>query len=359
MSEDRSAAGPAASDAAPLLRAVARRRAAACADIALADADRLDDWLRITVRALLVSHVRAIEARLRATLANAPELAPFEALHASLAAAHVEIAPPLLAAAGLLHDPELVALLVRRAEEHRFLKTAAAPGERSLLARLITDEDTVLAEHAMALLVAQNRRFDRFQEPALADTELPADLQHRLAWTIAAALRVYLVERHGVGADAADRALAAATARLLAGYDEGETLEARSAQLAVALHDRRRLSAALLGEAVDDGNLPLFVALLAARTGLAAASIWDIVMAGSGRGAALLLRAGDVDRDVAGAVLVRLHGGAGAPVDEARLEAQIDLFDVTSPDQARQALALWRLEPAYRAALARLAGDAA
>jgi hypothetical protein len=46
----------------------------------------------------------------------------------------------------------------------------------------------------MAVLVARSRRLDRFQEPVLARTELPAELQHRLVWTIAAARRAYLVD---------------------------------------------------------------------------------------------------------------------------------------------------------------------
>ncbi len=40
---------------------------------------------------------------------------------------------------------------------------------------------------------------------------------------------------------------------------------------------------------------------------------------------------------------------------EEAVAAQIDLFDTTSPEAARQLLALWRRDPAYRAALGRLA----
>ena len=62
----------------------------------------------------------------------------------------------------------------------------------------------------MALLVAQSRRLDRFQEPLIPSPELPVELEHRLVWTLRGAFRAWLIERHGIAADAADDALAAA-----------------------------------------------------------------------------------------------------------------------------------------------------
>ena len=63
----------------------------------------------------------------------------------------------------------------------------------------------------MALVIARSRRFDRFEEPVLAEAELPAELHHRLVWLVAAALRHYLVQQHGLaGVDAAIEAAAAA-----------------------------------------------------------------------------------------------------------------------------------------------------
>jgi hypothetical protein len=352
MFEDRQQTGAPGGDAAHLLVEAARRHAVALDDLFLPDAHRLDERLRTTVRALLGKYVRVLETDLRAALLDDPAVAGNEALAASLSAVHVQIALPLLERTEALRDLDLIAVLARRAEEHRFMGGAAADG--SLLTELVGDSDPAVSAQAMAALVAQSRRFDRFREPVLARTELPADLQHRLVWTIAASLRAYMVERHGFAPAAADRALAAAAARLLAGYDEGDTLEARAARLAQVLAHAGRLSDAMIVRAIEEGNLPLFAALLAARTGIAAASIWDIAIDGIVAGAALLMRAAEIDRDAAAQILIRLLDRApGAPLREAELEGQVNLYDVTAPDEARDALALWRLDPAYRAALAR------
>lgn len=356
MSDDRQLMGETRGDAAHLLLAGVRRRAVAVEDVFLPEPLRLGEWLRATVRALLGKYVRAVETELRSALVEDDLVRQQDELHASLSSAHVQIALPLLERSAALRDPELIAVLVRRAEEHRFLRAAAPPADRALLAGLVADPAPSIAAQAMALLVAQSRRFDRFQEPVLARTELPADLQHRLVWTIAAALRVYMVDRHGIAPAAADRALAEAAARLLAAYDEGDTLEARCARLARALRDADRLSDAMIGQSLDDGNLPLFVAMLAARTGLAERSVAEIAAVPAEPGAALLLRAAGVDRDIAATALIRLvaGGAAAGPVREAELEAQLDMFDAHDPVEARERLGLWRIDPAYRTSLAQL-----
>ena len=41
----------------------------------------------------------------------------------------------------------------------------------------------------MELIIARSRRFDRFQEPDMGQVELPAELQHKLVWLVAASLR--------------------------------------------------------------------------------------------------------------------------------------------------------------------------
>ena len=69
------------------------------------------------------------------------------------------------------------------------------------------------------------------RSPTWAQVELPAELQHKLVWLVAAALRHYIVQHHGVGRgrrpDRGDRERAC-----IAAYDEGATLEARAMRLA-------------------------------------------------------------------------------------------------------------------------------
>lgn len=335
-------------DDARLLHAAARRRlSVAVADLALPDRLRLTEWQRVVVSGIFAKLVRAIEDELRMSLAEHPAVAAHQALHAALTSAHVAIAGPVIEASGVAADRPLVAALIRRAEEHRRFRARSAT-DAGLLIELIRDEDDAIAEQAMAIVIAQSRRFDRFSEPVAARTELSAELEYRLVWRVAAALRHYMVGQQGFDAAAADEAIVAAAERLLAAYDEGDSLEARAMRLGRRLHETGRLTDAALERAIGEGSFPLFIASLAVRAGLSYAAAWEVVSEPSGRGAVMLLKSAGVARAEAAAILLALGG------DEDVIAAAIDLFEVTDDDSARSALRLWKINAGYREAIEEL-----
>lgn len=341
-------------DAARLLLAAARERfSVATTDLLLPERSRLSEWQRLTASALLLRLVRGVEDGLRARLAD--DFAESEALHAALGSARVEIALPMLERAQVLRDAELGTILVRRVEEHRYWKEHAHVAE-DFAASLVRDPDPTIAAEAMTLLIARSRRFDRFQEPVIGQADLPAELQHRLVWLIAAALRQYMVQRHAVPSGAADAAIAAAASALIAACDEGHGLEASCMRLARLLAQAGRLEGADLARLLEEGQLPLFVAAIAVRCALDYASAWELLSDPDGRGPALLLRAGGVERDAAAWILLMLNSRgrlfSGEEGDAAA--AQLDLYDSTSADAALDVLRLWQVDPGYRGAIARL-----
>ncbi len=331
--------------AARLLASARARLSVALADLALPAPLRLSEWQRTIVPALFAGLVRSIEDELRAELAGRFAGPGEEEIHAALTAAHVAIAEPILEGAAPIRDPALIDVLIRRAEEHRLHRAAVA--ENALLIELAGDRDEAVAGEAMALLIAQGSRLDRFQEPVMARSELAAELQHDLVWAVAAALRRYLTVQHKVDASAADRAIADSAGRLLAGYDEGQTVEAMASRLARRLRQAGRLDDDLVARALAEGSLPLFLAALSARCGLGYEAVWEILSAPDGKGPALLLRAAGIGRGQAGAILLRLDGEA--------VEARLDLFDTIGEAEAIALLGLWRTDPGYRSAIARLA----
>jgi uncharacterized protein (DUF2336 family) len=333
-------------DAARLLLAASYRRAVATTDLFLPEALRLTERQRSTVRTLLDKLVRTIEDELRASLAES--FAAEAALTAAFASAHVQIAVPLLSGSKALHDPELVSILLRRVEEHRIYRRSSRADDA--LQALIADRDPVIAAEAMAVLTGRSRRLDRFHDPVLARTELPADVQHRLVWTVAAALRRYMLDQHSIEPAIADAALASAAVGLLGAYDEGDSLDARSVRLAQRLGEADRLDGPAFLSFLTGGTLPLFLAGLSVRTGLSYASVWDLLSDPAARGLVYLLRAAGIPRQEAAAILIAL----GSITDEAGLATAVDLFDVTSEASARRALSLWSFDPAYRAAVLRM-----
>jgi hypothetical protein len=202
----------------------------------------------------------------------------------------------------------------------------------------------------MRLLILQASRLDAFQEPLLGRSDLSAEILHALAWTVAAALRSYVVERHGADPAAADGALTDAVALVLAGHDEGAGAAACARRLVSRLAAAGRLDDRMIVRTLTEGSLPLFLAGAAARAGLDRAAAWEMLDEPSGRGAALLLGAAGLSRDAAAALLLRL-----AP-NETRVAPQLDLFDTLGPEESRRRLTPWRADPAYRAAIAELRG---
>src|SRR6185295_13561861 len=328
------------SDAARLLLAAARERfAVAATDLLLPDQARLTEWQRLTAAALLTRLVRGLEDELRFRLA-----ARFEghaALHAALSSAHVPIALPILERAQVLRDSELSNVLVRRVEEHRYWKAhAPGPGGDELLFTLVRDADEEIAAEAMELIVARSRRFDRFQEPAMGAVELPAELQHKLVWMVAAALRHYIVQQHHVAA--VDVAIEETASGLIAAYDEGDTLEARAVRLAGRLHAAGRLDGALLSRTLAEGMLPLFIAGIAMLCALDYAAAWEVLADPRGRGPAILLRAAGVEREPAAEILLLLNSRSqhlSGPEGEAAAE-QLGLYDTLDLGAARDVLRL-------------------
>ncbi|HEX9933131.1 MAG TPA: DUF2336 domain-containing protein [Allosphingosinicella sp.] len=341
------------SDAARLLLAAARERfAVAATDLLLPERTRLSEWQRLTAAALLARLVGGIEDQLRASLAE--RFRDREGLHAALSSAHVAIALPILERASVLGDAELGTILVRRVEEHRFWKAYAQAGGEDYLLELMRDGDPDIAADAMDLVTARSRRFDRFQEPVMGRVELPADLQHRLVWLVAAALRHYIVQQHGVGA--VDGAIQQAASALLTAYDEGDAFEVRAVRLAGRLARSGRLDGALLARLLGEGALPLFIAGTAALTGLDHSAAWEVLSDPRGRGPALLLRAACIARADAAAILLLLnaHGRLFSGAEADATEEQLELFDGLDEDAARDVLRLWQADPGYRASVARL-----
>lgn len=352
MSDQRMNHNDARGDAARLLHAAARERLkVVMTDLFLPAHLRLTEWQRTAMRALLERLIQSVEEELRAGLARHFSARKHPELHATLASDPGVVSQPILEDNGALHDPALVALLLQRAEEHRLNRSAQASptAPEGLFGELVQDSDEAIAEAAMAVLIAQSRRFDRFQEPLLPSHELPAEVEHRLVWSIAAALRTWLVERHGVSPDEADDALAAAANHCLTAHDEGESLGARCLRLASLLDGQGRLDGRFLVRALPEGGLSLLLAALSLRCALMPEAVWELASEPLGRGLPLLLRAAGLERAEVGQILVAMYSSAGADED-AQLVRQLDLFDITSADEARRTLRLWRADPLYRAA---------
>jgi hypothetical protein len=163
-----------------------------------------------------------------------------------------------------------------------------------------------------------------------------------------------MVQQHGVAT--VDAAIQEAATAVIAGYDEGDSFEARTMRLAQQLNRAGRIDGALLARILAEGGLPFFIAGLGSVCALDYAAAWEVLSDPRGRGPALLLRAAGTSRRDAAAILLTLnfHGRLFSGAEGDATEEQLELFDSIDDSAAHEVLRLWQADPGYRASVAKL-----
>lgn len=328
-------------DAAQVARQADARLTAALNDLFLPDFVRPTDSQRAAMANMLDALVTDIDRELRAMLiAQLGESAP-----PVLGVARIPILRPIFDRAGVLRDRELVALLLTRAEEHRIAqairRVAQVSPEPAPAVQL-----GVAPELEAVLLRAENRRTGSHGEPMVTVRDLPAELLHKLLWWGAAALRDYLDRSTALEAGGRDEALQAAVAARLAMHDEGQALEAAAMRVAIAMGG----DDALLFELFRAGRFSLFVALLAVRARIDFAPAFMLAADPSIGALAVLLRAIEASTQVAAPILLQMAAINRLP--EAKLEERVNDFLDLDVAAAQEAVRPWRLDRAFRHAIA-------
>ncbi|HEY8591236.1 MAG TPA: DUF2336 domain-containing protein [Sphingomicrobium sp.] len=343
MPEEWPIAAPAAGRSAPARAAGCERLDTVRADFFLPPAERLTEQERALMTAMLHCLIGDIAADLRAALpvgragANDDETSLVEALTRS----------------GLLDEPELIALLLRRADEERIGSAARARsgrrGARALQA-LVSHQDAGVAAAAMGLILGQGRRRDRFGQCLLAFDDLPPDLASRLAAAVAAVMRHDVAVRGS--AEDADAELGSAVAQLLHRHDADRSSDVLTARLLRALVAADALSDELLAAAAQEGEVAFLAGAIGLRAEIAPGIAIAELLSGEAGRLARLLRCASFSRDLAAAILASIGDLLGMD-DPAAAIAEFDNLHADEVAAARNWLAA---SPHYRAAVDALSG---
>jgi hypothetical protein len=254
--------------------------------------------------------------------------------------------------AGLLDIPNLVRLLLSRAEEERIaagLRVGRPQSRLRFLQSFVGDADSDVSAAAMALILARGRRRDRFDGVRIVFDDLSAETAVALVNAIGAAIRSEVAKR--MTAADADQRLTNAARALLSRHDEGNRLEARLFEFVHAIERAGRLDEKFVGAALEAGEAAVLVEALARLSRIAFESAWQHFIGGSGR-LALLLRMSGISRALAGEIAAGTADIVGSSV-----EAEINAFDTFADDSVETAREWLRLDPVYRSALHALAED--
>ncbi len=339
----------------------------AIVDLFLPDRHRLSDHQRAIMTDVLRKLVGSLEIEVRQYLVEAllrgPD--PLPELQAVLANDEIEVAQAVLERSRVLQDQDLIDVVRRRAEEHRMAialrnDVSAAVAEAlvekagpDVIEALIRNSDAMLSRRAMEMLVAESKRFDRFQEPLLARADLPPELAYRMYWWVSAALRDYILKRFEIDPTRIDSLIQSAARRGIAAHEIDDRLEARAIRLAERLHELGDLTNDFIRASLRQSRISLFVAGLAIRAKIDFATSWAILSDPGTDSVVVLLRAIDMPREMAASILMLLQrlrdGNAPQPPDA--LVRVMEAFDMMPIDRARSVLRLWRLDRHYRDAI--------
>src|SRR3954454_404157 len=223
MPEEWPIAAPAADENAPARAAGRGRLATVRRDFFLDPAKRLTEQERALMTAMLHSLVGDVAHAVRAALPNGRVAANDEGDAALIEA---------LTASGLLDEPGLMALLLRRADEERIATAARARGgrrEARVLQGLVSHDYGAVAAAAMALILGRGRRRDRFGQCLVAFDDLPPRSAEALVSAVAAGLRREVASSGNYAA--ADGDLAVACDAVLNQRDDERSIDALTAAL--------------------------------------------------------------------------------------------------------------------------------
>ncbi len=202
-------------------------------------------------------------------------------------------------------------------------------------------------------MVARAARIDAYENPLIPLTELDPDVQRRLCWNVAAALRLSIPEHRETGDASVDEALERGVLGALGTLGAEDKGTSRAAMAADALSDAGRLDAALVVEAMRRGEVQLSVAMFSRLAGLRRALIYRLMFETGGTGLAIACRAVEMTQaDFADLYLLTRNAhdavvrGEGEGLDEL-----LSWFDGLPRDEAEKVVRYWRRPAEYLHAL--------
>jgi uncharacterized protein (DUF2336 family) len=342
-----------------------KRLVAVVSDIFFSDQAILTEYERALITDILHKLIYELAVPVREVLSahlTRDETMPRAVLRA-LAEDEIEIAAPILLNNEALLDVELIEIVRHRALEHQLMLAmrrapvamavdpALESGDGDLIKELLESGDSKLVDATMSYLLDQTRGVDSFQEPILRREDLSERLAKKMVLWVLAALRQHILDRFDIDLTALDDGIEAAAddmSERLSGERERRRGD-RSAELATALVAAGKLGPARLIQAMRQGEVSLFIAMLAHLTGLRLPLVRRLLFEPGGEGLVVACRALGFDKAIAASIFLlcrRARPGDWA-ADPRELSRVLALFDRVQPPAAHAVLARWRRDPDF------------
>jgi len=346
-----------------------KRLVAVVSDIFFSDQAILTDYERALITDILHKLIYELAMPVRDALCSNLErnAAMPRRLAERLAADEVEVAAPILLNNEALLDVELIEVVRHRSLEHQLTLAmrrtppeatadlAFESGEGDLIQGLIESPDASIVDATMNYLIDQAKSVDSFQEPILRREDLSERLTKKMVLWILAALRQHILDRFDVDVTALDDAIEAVAEGLIAQFaaEQERRQGDRAAALALRLDSAHQLAPRLLIQALRQGEVSLFIAMLAQLTGLRLPLVRRLMFEPGGEGLVVAGRAIGFEKATVASIylLCRRARPSDWAADPRELSRVLSMYDRVQPAAAQAVLARWRRDPDFLYAL--------
>lgn len=334
----------------------------------LSDRERalMSDILRQIIHDVEMSVRRELAGRL-ATAKHAPH-----DLMLALANDEIEVAHPILLGSEILHDTDLVEIIQHRTMQHQLAiamrrnlsecvtEALVETGNTDVIKTMLENPNAHVSKTTMEYLVEQAKRVDTYQNPLLRRPDLEPELAKRMYWWVSAALRKHIVEHFEIDPAELDQTIESTVKNLMTQETDPGTNESKPLELAAQLDSEGRITADLMVRVLRQGEVPLFEAMFARRSGLRLRLLRRLLFEPGGEALAVACKAIDIPKSDFATIFMltrkaRSNSGVMNPRELTRVLA---LYDRVRPDAARNMLLRWQRDSDFLNAVRVLETDA-
>lgn len=345
MARDKSAAGRKA-----LMTAVS--------DLFFDKGEVLSDRERALMSDILRQIIHDVEMSVRRELANRlvkVRNAPHD-LVMTLANDEIEVAHPILIDSDILHDADLVEIIQHRTMQHqlaiamrKYLSESVTDalvetGNSDVIKTMLENPNARLSKTTMEYLVEQAKRMDTYQNPLLRRPDLEPDLAKRMYWWVSAALRQHIVEHFDIDPAELDETIETTVKDLMSTETAPASSASKPIELAEHLDKEGKITADLMVKVLRQGEIPLFEAMFARRSGLRLRLLRRLLFEPGGEALAVACKGIDVPKSDFATIfmLTRKARSNSSVMNPRELTRVLALYDRVRPESARAMIVRWQ-----------------
>jgi len=340
------------------------------ADLFEGQLDELSESERSLMYDIIHTVVHDFEMPIRRAMAKrlAEKDDPPVELIRTLARDDIEVAYPILHQSRLLKNVDLVEIIHQRSLEHRLAIAGRAEvaeevsdalvetSQGQVIETLLANTSARISHKTMEYLVEQSQRISAYQEPLLRRKDLPKDMAKRMFLWVSAALRQYVMENFELDQGAIDEMLEEISLIEIRSNETADRVPRRTRDLAEDMLGQGLITEDLLINALQSGEVALFVSMFAQLTDLREVLVKRVLFEPGGEGLAITCKAMGFGKGIFSALfsLSRRARRETDGMDANELPAVMDFYDQIPEQAAREVVANWQRGSDYLSAIREL-----